>query len=62
MLPEVADAIRIAEEHLKGAPPEKQKALALAIQEAIVRHAGDLATHSINEAFRMQREQSEKRH
>lgn len=51
MNPEVAEAIRIADKHLVGESIERRKALALDIQEAIVRHAGSIATAAISDAF-----------
>lgn len=51
MNPEAAEAIRIADKHLAGAPVERRKALALDIQEAIIRHAVSIATSAITEAF-----------
>lgn len=51
MEPESIEAIRIADKHLAGESIERRKALALEIQEAIVRHAGKIATDAICEAF-----------
>lgn len=48
--PEAAEAIRIADKHLAGYPPRRRLALALDIQEAIVRHAGVVARDAIREA------------
>lgn len=48
---ETADSIRIADKHLEGASPEQRKALALDINEAIIRHAGALAEYAISQAF-----------
>lgn len=56
MNPEAAEAIRIADKHLPGASAERRKALALDIQEAIIRHAGDIARESICRAFAKARE------
>lgn len=51
MLPEAAEAIRIADKHLADATVEQRKALAIDIQQAIIRHAGRIAEDSINRAF-----------
>ena len=51
MNPEAADAIRIADKHLAGAPAEQRLALALDIQQAIVRHAGAIAMDAITSGF-----------
>lgn len=51
MLPEAAEAIRLAEKHLKGASIERRKALSLDIQEAIMRHARAIATDAIDTAI-----------
>lgn len=51
MSPETAEAIRIADKHLAGESAERRKALALEITEAIVRHAGSIATDAISRAF-----------
>jgi len=51
MNPEAAEAIRIADKHLAGESVERRKALALEIQEAIVRHAGTIASEEITRAF-----------
>lgn len=59
MNPEAAEAIRIADKHLAGEPIERRKALALDIQEAIVRHAGTLASYAIGEAFKSARNQQQ---
>lgn len=58
MAPEVSDAIRIADKHLRGAPVERRKALALDITEAIIRHAGDIAKEAIDTAFKTAHQQS----
>lgn len=55
MLPEAAEAIRIADKHLVGASIERRKALALDIQETIVRLAGVIAAEAIQIAMRTQR-------
>ena len=47
MLPEVADAIRIADKHLPDATAEQQKALALEIQQAIMAHAERISRECI---------------
>lgn len=47
---EAAEAIRIADKHLAGYPPRRRMALALDIQEAIVRNAGDIAAKLIADA------------
>lgn len=52
MYPEVAEAIRIADDFLSDAPIERQKELALAIQNAILRHANKIAMDIIAEALR----------
>lgn len=49
--PESAEAIRIAEKHMAGASVEDRKALALDIAEAIVRHAGSIASETISGIF-----------
>ncbi len=54
MSPEAAEAIRIADKHLAGEPPERRSALALDIVAAIVRYAGSLANDVISEAFAKQ--------
>lgn len=51
MNPEAAEAIRIADKHLAGASIERRKALALDIQEAIVKLAGEIAVDAISTAF-----------
>jgi len=51
MNPEAAEAIRIAEKHLVGASVERRKALALDIQQTIIRLAGVIATDAITKAF-----------
>lgn len=58
MLPEVSDAIRIADEHLAGKSVEFRKALAIDIQQAIVRHAGRMAEDAIKKAFAANREKT----
>lgn len=55
MLPEAAEAIRIADKHLAGESAERRKALAIDIQEAIVRHAGHIANELISDAAKRQR-------
>jgi hypothetical protein len=55
MEPESVEAIRIADKHLAGESIERRKALALEIQEAIMRHAGKIACDAITEAFAKQR-------
>jgi ubiquinone biosynthesis protein UbiJ len=55
MLPEAAEAIRIADKHLAGESIERRKALALDIQETIVRLAGDIAAEAISTALRTKR-------
>lgn len=50
MEPEAAEAIRIADKHLAGASAERRKALALEIQQAIIRHAGQIAQDAITTA------------
>lgn len=57
MNPEVAEAIRIADKHLAGESAERRKALALDIKDAILRHAGSIATDAISRAFDKAREQ-----
>lgn len=52
MNPEAAEAIRIADKHLAGEPPERRLALALDIQEAIVRFAGTIAADVLELAIR----------
>lgn len=51
MNPEVAEATRLADKHLAGEPIERRKALALDIQEAIVRCAALVAEDCIREAL-----------
>ena len=50
--PEVDEAILIADKHLAGQSIERRKALALDIQQAIMRIAGDVARDAIREAFK----------
>lgn len=50
MNPEAAEAIRIADKHLPGAPIEQKKALAQEIVQAIVRHAEIIALAAIKTA------------
>lgn len=45
--PEAADAIRIADKHLAGEPPERRKALAQDIVRAISSHAEAMAIDAI---------------
>jgi len=52
MNPEVDEAIRIADKHLAGKSIERRKALALDIQEAIMRQAGIIAQEAIRDAFK----------
>jgi hypothetical protein len=47
MTPEAAEAIRIADKHLAGKSIDRRKALALDIQDAIIRHAGVIASECI---------------
>ena len=51
MLPEAEEAIKIADEHLAGKSVERRKALAIDIQQAIIRHAGRVAEDAIGKAF-----------
>ena len=51
MLPEATEAIKIADEHLAGESVERRKALAVDIQQAIIRHAGRIAEAAISKAF-----------
>ena len=51
MLPEAAEAVKIADEHLAGKSVERRKALALDIQQAIILHAGRIAEDAISKAF-----------
>jgi hypothetical protein len=53
MLPEAATAIRIADKHLAGQPAARRMELALDIQEAIVRHAGQIVAETIDEGIRI---------
>lgn len=48
--PESAEAIRIADKHLVGEPPERRKALAKDIALAIMRHAETIAVDAIRTA------------
>lgn len=57
MNPEAAEAIRIADKHLAGQSAERRKALALDIQNAILRYAGEIATDVIRIAYTNAREQ-----
>ena len=50
MLPEAAEAIKIADKHLAGKSVERRKALAVDIQQAIIRHAGRIAEDAIGAA------------
>lgn len=50
MLPEAAEAIRLADKHLHGESIARRKALALDIQQAIVRHAEVIAIDAIRKA------------
>ncbi len=56
MEPEAVEAIRIADKHLVGASAQARLALALDIQEAIVRLAGVVAQDAIREAFKNARQ------
>lgn len=51
MTPEAAAAIEIADKHLPGESHERRMALALDIQEAIIRHAGNIALDAIRRGF-----------
>jgi len=51
MDPEATEAIRIADKHLAGESADRRKALALDIQQAIIRHAGTIANDAISKAF-----------
>jgi hypothetical protein len=51
MLPEATEAIKIADEHLAGESVERRKALAVDIQQAIIRYAGRIAEDAISKAF-----------
>jgi len=51
MLPEVVDAVKISDEHLAGESIERRKALAIDIQQAIIRHAGRIAVDAIEKNF-----------
>lgn len=55
MLPEAAEAIRIAEKHLGGESIERRKALSLDIQAAISRHAAVIAMDAIEVALKAAR-------
>lgn len=50
MNPEAAEAIRIADKHLPGAPPQQRLALAKDIMAAIVGYAEIVALDAIKEA------------
>jgi phenylpyruvate tautomerase PptA (4-oxalocrotonate tautomerase family) len=54
--PEASEAVRIAEKHLADASVEDRKALASDIAEAIVRHAGTIASETISGIFAKARE------
>jgi hypothetical protein len=49
LLPEAAEAIRIADKHLAGESIERRKALALDIMDAIGCHAQNLAIEAIKQ-------------
>ena len=51
MNPEAADAIKIADKHLGRGSPERRAALAKDIVDAIIRHAGVIASEAISKAF-----------
>jgi hypothetical protein len=55
MLPEAAEAIRIAEKHLAGESIERRRALSLDIQNAISKHAGVIAMDAIQVALKAAR-------
>lgn len=56
MNPEAADAIRIADKHLRGASVERRKALATDIHEAIIRHADLIAVSVIKQGIEIARQ------
>jgi hypothetical protein len=51
MLPEVAEAIRIADKHLSGGSNEQRRNLALEIQQAIMTHAERISRDTIGVLF-----------
>ncbi len=51
MTPEAATAIEIADRHLAGKSAKRRCALAKDIQQAIIRHAGDIAEDAIRNAL-----------
>ena len=51
MNPEAEEAIRLADKHLAGESEERRLALALDIQESILRFAGAIAAEAISDAF-----------
>jgi hypothetical protein len=53
MLPEAATAIRIADKHLAGQPAARRMELALDIQEAIIRHAGEIVADTVDAGIRL---------
>ena len=53
MLPEAAEAITIADAHLRGKSAEQRKGLAIDIQQAIIRHAGRIAKDAISKGRQM---------
>jgi hypothetical protein len=61
MLPEAATAIRIADKHLAGQPAARRKELALDIQEAIVRHAGQIVAETVDAGIRLASLRGQKR-
>lgn len=50
MNPEVTEAIRIADKHLRGFSVDRRKALANEIVQAIIRHAEVIALEAIKTA------------
>jgi hypothetical protein len=58
MSPEASEAIRIADKHLAGKPAKQRKALALDIQEAMIRYGGLIANEVLTEAFAKAKSQS----
>lgn len=57
MNPEAAEAVRIADKHLAGESIERRKALAMDIEIAIIRHAGNIANDALSTAFAKARNQ-----
>ena len=59
MLPEAAEAIKIADKHLGRKSSERRKALAVDIQQAIICHAGRIAEDAISKAIAANRNKND---